>query len=87
MSPLQQCTVDGKAGWQWGNGKCHVGRHGKERAEAEGVTEPMGVMDDIGVAHEKDTPVTKAETKSVPTVKTEAPIKRKRGPAKKKTTE
>jgi len=83
---LEKCTgTDGRPGYRWGNGKCHTGSLGKERAEAEGATEIVAVA-------------TKAETKSAPTVKVEAvkmeevvkveaPIKRKRGPAKKKTTE
>ena len=36
---LEQCTVNGKQGWRWGNGKCHIGEGGKVRAEAEGATE------------------------------------------------
>ena len=38
---LQRCVVDGKAGWQWGNGKCHVGAGGQARAEREGATEEV----------------------------------------------
>jgi len=84
---LQQCTVDGKAGWQWGNGKCHTGRTGKERAETEGSTELGEVLHDlIEVVKEKQVKakVSAPKTEAVKTVVAEAPPKR-RGPAKKKT--
>ena len=66
---LEQCTVDGKPGWRSGSkGTCHTGKQGKAKAMRDVAEGPV---------------VTKAETKSVDTVKAKAPAKRK-APAKKK---
>ena len=36
--PLKKCTVDGKAGYQWGNeGKCYTGPGAKKKAIRQGV--------------------------------------------------
>jgi hypothetical protein len=36
--PLKRCTVDGKAGYQWGDaGKCYTGRDAKKKAIRQGV--------------------------------------------------
>ena len=36
--PLKNCTVDGKAGYQWGNaGKCYTGPDAKKKAIKQGV--------------------------------------------------
>tara|TARA_R110000824_G_scaffold282601_22_gene470938 strand:- start:600 stop:1100 length:501 start_codon:yes stop_codon:yes gene_type:complete len=36
--PLKKCTVDGKAGYQWGDaGKCYTGRDAKKKAIRQGV--------------------------------------------------
>ena len=36
--PLKKCTVEGKAGYQWGDtGKCYTGPEGKKKAIKQGV--------------------------------------------------
>ena len=36
--PLKKCTVDGKAGYQWGDaGKCYTGPGAKKQAIRQGV--------------------------------------------------
>ena len=93
---LEQCTVDGKPGYRWGNGKCHTGRHGKERAEAEGATEIVGDQGKIekgqhtagkSAAHRPSEAKAKVETKVAVEAKSspkkEAPAKKKAAAKKK----
>ena len=36
--PLKKCTIDGKAGYKWGDdGKCYTGPEGKKKAIKQGV--------------------------------------------------
>lgn len=30
--PLQRCSLNGKKGWKWGEGKCYTGPGGREKA-------------------------------------------------------
>jgi len=77
---LEQCRVDGQAGWRWGNGKCHTGNSGRARAEAEGATEIVEKVE-----KEVKAKVSAPQTKAVETVeaKPKAPAKKKAAAKKK----